>query len=70
MSPGAACGDPRAAPGYLDARRRAPEEAPGCRGNRALVVFLAPPEFENLYTDGYGLQNLQTGGYGLSAWQA
>ena len=29
MSPGAACGDPRAAPGYMEARRHAPRGAPG-----------------------------------------
>ena len=43
MSPGAACGDPRAAPGYMEARRRAPGEAPGCGGNRAFVPVLALP---------------------------
>ena len=36
MRPGAACGDPRAAPGYLEARRRAPEEAPGGGGKTEL----------------------------------
>ena len=43
MNPGAACGDPRAALGYLEARRRAPREAPGGGGNPAFVRGLAPP---------------------------
>ena len=43
MSPGAAGGDPRAAPGYLETRRHARRVPPGCGGNRALVLFLALP---------------------------
>ena len=35
MSPGAACGDPTAAPEYMEAPRPAPGEAPGGGGNRA-----------------------------------
>ena len=34
MSPGAACGDPRAAPGYLEARRHARGVPPGAPGKR------------------------------------
>ena len=43
MSPGAACGDPRAAPGYLEARRHAGGVSPEGPGNRALRDLLAPP---------------------------
>ena len=46
MSPGAACGDPRAAPGYLEARRHAWRVPPGSGGKRtgpALVYILALP---------------------------
>ena len=42
MSPGAACGDPRAAPGYLEASRHARGGAPGCGGKTDLRRFLAP----------------------------
>ena len=43
MSPGTVCGDSSAASGYLEARRRAPGEAPECGGNPALIYLLAPP---------------------------
>ena len=48
MSPGAACGDPRAAPGYLEASRRAPEVPPGCRGKRSLYSAW-PPQTPTTY---------------------
>ena len=42
MSPGAACGDPRAALGYLEARRHAQRVSPEGPGNPALTKVLAP----------------------------
>ena len=48
MSPGAAFGDARAAPGYLEASghaRRVPPEGPG---NPDLSAGLAPPDPQNL----------------------
>ena len=49
MSPGAACGDPRAAPGYLEARRHARGGAPegGCK--RSLCPAW-PPQTPKTYT--------------------
>ena len=58
MSPGAACGDPRAAPGYLEHRRRAPGESPGCGGNPALTGHSGgpgPPKNYKLVAMGYKL---------------
>ena len=43
MSPGTVCGDSRAAPGYLEARRRAPGEAPGGGGKTELSAVNAYP---------------------------
>ena len=42
MIPGAACGDPRAAPEYLEARRRARRVPPGGGGKTELRALLAP----------------------------
>ena len=45
MSPGAACGDPRAAPGYMEASRRAPGLPQGAgvkRSEARLRAGLAP----------------------------
>ena len=42
MSPGGACEDPRADPGFLEARRRVPGDAPGCGGNPRISDLLAP----------------------------
>ena len=43
MSPGAACGDPRAAPEYLEARRHAQGSALGGGWKRQVLYILAPP---------------------------
>ena len=43
MSPGGACGDPRAAPRYLEAHRHARSVSPEGGGNRALRRRLALP---------------------------
>ena len=43
MSPGAACGDPRAAPGCMEARGRAPTGAPGSGCKRQVAAgFIRP----------------------------
>ena len=55
MSAGAACGDPRAAPGYVEASRHARGGPPGGGGKTELVDLLAALTTKNLKTGGCGL---------------
>ena len=48
MSPGAACGDPTAAPGYLEARRRARRVPPG-GGCKRTWYLPWPPQTPKTY---------------------
>ena len=44
MSPGGACGGPRAAPGCMEARGRARGVPPGGGGKTELIYILASPK--------------------------
>ena len=63
IRPGAVCGDPRAAPGYVEARRHARRVPPGGGGKTEFVYILAPPNLQQPI-------NWWLWALGLSAWQA
>ena len=68
MSPGAACGDPRAAPGYLEASRHARGMPPGGGGKRTGTELRGawPPQTPKTYklmAMGYKTYKLVAMGY-------